>query len=61
MVGALSIVRSRNPVKNSLELVVYFVLITIGIANSMHMKWGLTLICTIATLILISHIFINTI
>ena len=32
MVGALSIVRFRNPVKNSFELVMYFALITIGIA-----------------------------
>lgn len=61
MVGALSIVRFRNPVKNSLELVVYFALITIGIANSVHMKWGLTLTITIVIVILISHIFRNTI
>jgi len=61
MVGALSIVRFRNPVKNSLELVVYFALITIGIANSVHMKWGLTLTITIVILILISHFFRNTI
>ena len=31
MIGALSIVRFRNPVKSALELVMYFVLITIGI------------------------------
>ena len=61
MVGALSIVRFRNPVKNSLELVVYFALITIGIANSVHLKWGLTLVITMSILILISHIFRNTI
>ena len=34
MIGALSIVRFRNPVKSALELVMYFVLITIGIAAS---------------------------
>ena len=34
MVGALSIVRFRNPVKSSLELTIYFLLITIGIACS---------------------------
>ena len=31
MVGALSIVRFRTPVKNPLELVIYFYLITLGI------------------------------
>ena len=32
MVGALSIVRFRHPVRSSLELCVYFLLVTIGIA-----------------------------
>ena len=31
MVGALSIIRFRTPVKNSFELVIYFLLLTIGI------------------------------
>ena len=31
MIGALSIVRFRNPVKSPLELVLFFALITIGI------------------------------
>ncbi len=61
MVGALSIVRFRNPVKNSLELVIYFSLITIGISNSVNIKWGLTLTITLVLLILLSHIFRNTI
>lgn len=34
MVGALSIVRFRNPVKNSFELVMFFVLISLGITAS---------------------------
>ena len=34
MVGALSIVRFRTPVKNPLELVIYFYLITLGIVTS---------------------------
>ena len=41
MVGALSIVRFRNPVKSSLELTIYFLLITIGIACSVFYKWGI--------------------
>ena len=32
MIGAMSIVRFRNPVKSALELIMYFALITIGIA-----------------------------
>lgn len=36
MVGALSIVRFRNPVRSSVELVIYFSLITIGIGSSVE-------------------------
>ena len=43
MVGALSIVRFRNPVKNPFELVVYFLLITVGIAMSVKLKYGILL------------------
>ena len=34
MIGALSIVRFRNPVKSPFELVIFFALITLGIVNS---------------------------
>ena len=48
MIGALSIVRFRHPVKSALELVMYFDLITIGIATSVRTKWAIQLvICTI--------------
>ncbi len=48
MIGALSIVRFRHPVKSALELVMYFNLITIGIATSVRTKWAIQLvICTI--------------
>ena len=43
MVGALSIVRLRTPVKNPFELVVYFLLITIGIAMAVKLKYGILL------------------
>ena len=43
MVGALSIVRFRNPVKNPFELVVYFLLITVGIAMSVKINYGILL------------------
>lgn len=36
MIGALSIVRFRHPVKSALELIIYFNLITIGIATSVN-------------------------
>ena len=48
MIGALSIVRFRHPVKSALELIMYFDLITIGIATSVRAKWAIQLIlCTI--------------
>ena len=43
MVGALSIVRFRNPVKNSLELVIYFALIAVGISAGVNIKFSLLL------------------
>ena len=39
MVGALSIVRFRNPVRSPLELSVYFGAITMGIAASVDLLW----------------------
>jgi len=43
MVGALSIVRFRNPVKNSFELILFFALITIGISFGVEWKWAASL------------------
>ena len=52
MIGALSIVRFRHPVKSALELIMYFDLITIGIATSVRTKWAIQLIlCTIIIII----------
>jgi len=39
MVGALSIVRFRNPVRSPLELTVYFGAITVGITASVSLNW----------------------
>ena len=44
MIGAMSIVRFRNPVKSALELVMYFALITIGISASVRTRWAVLLI-----------------
>ena len=54
MIGALSIVRFRHPVKSALELIIYFDLITIGIATSVRTKWAIQLIlCTIVIIALV--------
>ena len=43
MIGALSIVRFRNPVKSPLELVLFFALITIGIGTAVNFKLSILL------------------
>jgi len=43
MIGALSIVRFRTPVKNPLELIIFFALITIGISSAVQIKFGIYL------------------
>jgi len=58
MVGALSIVRFRNPVRSPLELSTYFGAITMGIAASVSIKWLLFLILSI-TAALIALIIVD--
>ena len=53
MVGALSIIRFRTPVKNSFELVVYFLLLTIGITGSVDMMVSITLTIFVNFIILL--------
>jgi hypothetical protein len=54
MIGALSIVRFRHPVKSALELIMYFALITIGIALSVRTKWAIQLVlCTVLIILLV--------
>jgi len=57
MVGALSIIRFRNPVKNPFELVIFFALITIGISMSVDIRYGLILAGMINLTILGSYFF----
>jgi hypothetical protein len=54
MVGALSIVRFRNPVRSPLELSVYFGAITLGISAAVSFKWLvlLTLSVTLVAVVL---------
>ena len=48
MVGALSIVRFRNPVRSPLELAVYFGTITMGITASVNVLWLILLMCGVS-------------
>ena len=58
MVGALSIVRFRNPVRSPLELSVYFGAITLGISAAVSLEWMFLLVGAVtavtATLILVN-------
>ena len=54
MIGALSIVRFRNPVKNPFELVMFFALITVGISMAVNSKWGILL-----TVVIVSTVFLS--
>ena len=56
MIGALSIVRFRNPVKNPFELVVFFALVTIGISMAVKVEYGVLLATIINTVILASYL-----
>ena len=52
MLGALSIVRFRNPVKNPLELVIFFGLLTLGISFAVNAKWGFFLLTFIVAILI---------
>ena len=52
MVGALSIVRFRNPVRSPLELSVYFGAITMGIAASVNIFWLIFLVFSITFVVI---------
>lgn len=43
MIGALSIVRFRHPVKSPLELVIYFLLLTVGVGLATQPELGIAL------------------
>lgn len=55
MVGALSIVRFRNPVRSPLELSTYFASITMGIAASVSLQWLVFLVAALLLAILIMY------
>jgi len=55
MVGALSIVRFRNPVRSPLELSVYFGAITIGISTAVSVKWSLLLVASVTLVVIVLY------
>ena len=57
MVGALSIVRFRNPVRSPLELSVYFGAITMGIAAQVYVMWLIFLVFSITVIVITLSIF----
>ena len=59
MIGALSIVRFRNPVKSPFELVIFFGLLTLGIVAGVDVKIAAMLLALIVIVIFGIHIFEN--
>jgi hypothetical protein len=60
MVGALSIVRFRNPVRSPLELSVYFGAITIGITAAVSQQWLLLLVASVTLVAIILFLIQKT-
>ncbi len=57
MVGALSIVRFRTPIKNPTELVIYFLLITLGIVINVSVNLAINLVLFITILFIILELY----
>jgi len=57
MVGALSIVRFRTPVKNPSELVIYFCLITIGIVINVNPNIATNFVIFLTFIIIATEVF----
>ena len=55
LVGALSIVRFRNPVKNTFELVLYFAIISLGIICTVNIIYAIQFEILILAIILIVY------
>ncbi len=58
MIGALSIVRFRNPVKSPFELVIFFLLITLGITSSVDKNLTIVLIIISLTILVMMKVVI---
>ena len=57
MIGALSIVRFRNPVKSPFELVMFFALLTLGVVTSVSGKLALVLFIFMVLVLFFIHYF----
>ena len=57
MVGALSIVRFRNPVRSPFQLSVYFGAITMGIATSTNINWLLLILFATGLIIIFIKLY----
>lgn len=56
MIGALSIVRFRNPVKSPLELVIFFALITVGISMGVSHFWSIVFSIMVVLVLIFSFL-----
>lgn len=59
MVGALSIVRFRHPVKSPLELALYFLLVTVGVSTNVSPSTSLTLVSLSMLIIYLYALYIS--
>jgi len=59
MIGALSIVRFRNPVRSSFELVIFFFMIALGICAAVDLRWVYVLGTSINLIIFITYLVNN--
>ncbi len=59
LVGALSIVRFRTPIKNPFELIYYFILIAFGIVSSVDLNLALNLFFSIILIAVIFRIVVD--
>ena len=57
MIGALSIVRFRNPVKSPLELVMFFALLTLGVAASVQSNYSFLLFGLVILIIIFAELY----
>jgi len=60
MIGALSIVRFRNPVRSSFELVIFFLMISLGICAAADMRW-LVILGLTSNILIVAAFFVNQI
>jgi len=59
MIGALSIIRFRNPVRSSYELLIYFLLLTIGISMKVNIFVSLALVLFANTIFIFLYLIKN--